>query len=375
MKKIVLCGSKKFIPKFFELEEILKNKGYEVVVPREFIVDMPKKEASLLHFSEIEKDNVDALLIVNESKNGIDNYIGANGFAELAYGFYKGKKIFLLNDVYEPYEEEIVAWNVIPLKGKIDDMNKYLNAEKEKMDNKDNVREIEKGKIYRHFKGKLYYVLDIVIDCESNNDVEYKKIVIYRALYGEHLTWARPYEMFASEVDHEKYPEVTQKYRFEECVRDYEKEGLKAFLSLKFYEGDTSKKLVDDITRALEKLNIHTFTAARDIQKYGEVKELDMANFMPKYVFPEIETSDIIIIEYSESGAGLGMVADHAYCHNIPLYLIAKKGSNISKTVNSVAEKVIFYDDINDITNEFKKLIDNNELKTNHKTLKLTTKK
>jgi len=102
---------------------------------------------------------------------------------------------------------------------------------------------------------------------------------------------------------------------------------------------------------------------------------LDMANFMPKYVFPEIETSDIIIIEYSESGAGLGMVADHAYCHGVPLYLTAKKGSNISKTVNSVAEKVIFYDDINDITNEFKKLIDNNELKTNHKTLKLTTKK
>lgn len=121
MKKIVLCGSKKFIPTFFEIEKTLKEMGYSVVVPREFIVDMPKKEASLLHFSEIEKDDVTALLIVNETKNGQENYIGANGFAELAFGFYKNRTIFLLNDIYEPYEEELVAWEIIPLKG---DLNK-----------------------------------------------------------------------------------------------------------------------------------------------------------------------------------------------------------------------------------------------------------
>lgn len=124
MKKIVLCGSKKFIPKFFELEKELKNMEFNVVVPREFIVDMEKKDASLLHFSEIDKEDVDALLIVNESKNGQDNYIGANGFAELAFGFYKGKDIFLLNDIYEPYSEELVAWEVIPLRGDISKLEK-----------------------------------------------------------------------------------------------------------------------------------------------------------------------------------------------------------------------------------------------------------
>lgn len=77
-------------------------------------------------------------------------------------------------------------------------------------------REIKIGKKYRHFKGKEYIVIDIVNDSESNNDKEYKKVVIYQALYGEHIKWARPYDMFASEVDHEKYPEVKQKYRFEE---------------------------------------------------------------------------------------------------------------------------------------------------------------
>ena len=78
------------------------------------------------------------------------------------------------------------------------------------------MREIKIGKKYKHFKGNLYKVIDIVNDSESNNDIEYKKVVIYQALYGDNLKWARPYDMFNSEVDHEKYPNVEQKYRFEE---------------------------------------------------------------------------------------------------------------------------------------------------------------
>ena len=78
------------------------------------------------------------------------------------------------------------------------------------------MREIKIGKIYKHFKGNLYKVLDIVYDSESNNDDELKKVVVYESQYGDHLRWARPYDMFNSLVDKEKYPDVKQKYRFEE---------------------------------------------------------------------------------------------------------------------------------------------------------------
>ena len=77
------------------------------------------------------------------------------------------------------------------------------------------MREIKIGQKYKHFKGNEYIVLDIVYDCESK-DNNLKKIVIYQALYGDKLKWARKYEDFISEVDYKKYPNVKQKYRFEE---------------------------------------------------------------------------------------------------------------------------------------------------------------
>lgn len=64
--------------------------------------------------------------------------------------------------------------------------------------------------IYRHFKGDLYFVEDIAIHSETQ-----EKYVVYRALYGNTKLYVRPYDMFASEVNHKKYPDVKQTYRFE----------------------------------------------------------------------------------------------------------------------------------------------------------------
>ena len=78
------------------------------------------------------------------------------------------------------------------------------------------IRTIKIGNYYKHFKGYLCKVIDIVYDSESNNDEELKKVVVYEEQYGKHLKWARPYDMFNSLVDKNKYPNVKQKYRFQE---------------------------------------------------------------------------------------------------------------------------------------------------------------
>ena len=72
------------------------------------------------------------------------------------------------------------------------------------------MRQIKVGKRHRHFKNKEYLIIAIATHSETG-----EKYVVYEALYGKHEIYIRPYDMFASEVDHEKYPDVLQKYRFE----------------------------------------------------------------------------------------------------------------------------------------------------------------
>lgn len=124
MKTIVLCGSMTFKDKIISIGKELES-NYKVLYPQECFKGLPKELASRAHLDRITNLNTDIVLIINEDKNGKTNYIGPNSFAEIAFGFYHNKKVYLLNDIYEPYKDELLGWGVIPLQG---DLNKLKES-------------------------------------------------------------------------------------------------------------------------------------------------------------------------------------------------------------------------------------------------------
>ena len=76
------------------------------------------------------------------------------------------------------------------------------------------------GQLYKHFKGSIYQVVTIAVHTETSD-----KLVVYRSIERPERVFARPLEMFMSEVDHLRYPLVRAKYRFTlmaEVVEEYD---------------------------------------------------------------------------------------------------------------------------------------------------------
>ncbi len=128
--KILILGSMSFTPEMVKTGEELKKIGHLVTLPR-FIEEYSKcKTREEMHTAAVKNKLAydlykeyynlikehDAILIINEEKNKILSYIGANALIEMAYAQILDKKIFLLNNIPDmPYSEEIKAMNTICL--------------------------------------------------------------------------------------------------------------------------------------------------------------------------------------------------------------------------------------------------------------------
>lgn len=122
--KIAICSSVSFAKEVMKIKNDLELMGHKVIAPHNFhlYADGTLKEESRKESTEnkIKEDlirdhfntinNSDAILVINENKHNIKNYIGGNTFLEIGFAHALNKKVFLLNPVPDmPYADEILA--------------------------------------------------------------------------------------------------------------------------------------------------------------------------------------------------------------------------------------------------------------------------
>lgn len=129
--KIVISGSIQHESLMEDVAGQLMAHGHEVVWPSvndrgdaKVLDDDLKKKLIKDYFSKI--DASDALLVINETKNGVDNYIGGNALIEMAHAFSRDIPIFLLNPIPEMnYTDEIRGMQPVLLGGNLELLNQY----------------------------------------------------------------------------------------------------------------------------------------------------------------------------------------------------------------------------------------------------------
>lgn len=122
----------KFHDEMLLVQKDLQKLGHKVLMPEKVkgvdywakdnkLKVKAKKNLELIseHLNKIKKSN--AILVINISKNEIDNYIGANTFLEMGVAYYWGKKIFSLNPLpTQPYiVDELLTFDPIVIKGNV----------------------------------------------------------------------------------------------------------------------------------------------------------------------------------------------------------------------------------------------------------------
>lgn len=128
---------------------------------------------------------------------------------------------------------------------------------------------------------------------------------------------------------------------------------MKAYIGIKYYEDYRNKTIIDEISSALERNGYRTSCIVRDIQNH-QVKYNPQE--LMKLTFKEIDECNLVIIDLTEKGVGLGIEAGYAFAKGIPIITVAKDGSDISETLEGISKEIFFYKDIEDIEIALNKL-------------------
>jgi nucleoside 2-deoxyribosyltransferase len=122
---------------------------------------------------------------------------------------------------------------------------------------------------------------------------------------------------------------------------------MKAYIAIKYHADQSNRERIEGISAALEQQGYETVCITRDLEKWGEV-QFDSGTLMQR-TFDEIDASDVVIVDLTEKGVGVGIEAGYAFAKRIPVVTIARRGSDISETLRGISQGILLYDRYDDL--------------------------
>jgi len=116
---------------------------------------------------------------------------------------------------------------------------------------------------------------------------------------------------------------------------------MKAYIGIKFHPDNRNRATIELLSQLLASCGFETVCVRRDLEQWGAVP------FSPEALMQQtctvIDTCDLVVIELTEKGVGLGIEAGYAYARGLPVVTIARVGADISTTLRGISTAVCLY--------------------------------
>ncbi|MDF1513696.1 MAG: nucleoside 2-deoxyribosyltransferase [Anaerolineae bacterium] len=130
----------------------------------------------------------------------------------------------------------------------------------------------------------------------------------------------------------------------------------KAYLAIKYHADHANCSRIEGIIKALETSGFYTVCITRDLEQWGRVQFA--ADELMARSLAAIDTCDVIVVDLTEKGVGIGIEAGYAYAREIPIITIAQTGSDISATLRGISTWLKTYKHYSDLIDCFQNKVD-----------------
>jgi nucleoside 2-deoxyribosyltransferase len=117
---------------------------------------------------------------------------------------------------------------------------------------------------------------------------------------------------------------------------------MKAYIAIKYHPDNSNRPHIEQISEAMARNGIESVCVVRDLERWGEV-HFSPEDLMQKS-FAAIDACDLMVVDLSEKGVGVGIEAGYAWARGIPILTIARAGADISETLQGISQAVFWYE-------------------------------